>query len=106
MTPKTVHGHPVRFFANVAPPRFPRGYPGDGTLEKARAFLISVSDDDSSEDRRYCVSCLGVSGRIMSGDMCYTLDAAMKFPQDEFDIEHLEWLKVEHVARPNDEERD
>ncbi len=99
MTPKTVHGNPVRFFAPVTPPRFPRGYSGDGPIEKTRAFLISVSDESSSEDRRYWVACLGITGRTMSGEMCYTLDAAMRFPQEEFGIDRLEWVKVEPAGR-------
>jgi hypothetical protein len=98
MIPEIVHGAPVKLFAEVDPPRFPRRYPGDGPIEETCAFLISVSDEHSSNDRRYWVTCLGVTGRIMSGGMCYTMDAAMRFPYQEFDIEHLKWAKVEPDA--------
>lgn len=101
MIPRTVHGNPVRFFASINPPRFPRGYPGDGPIEKTRAFLISVSDDGSDEDRRYWVTCLGITGQVMAGDVCYTLDAAMRFPQQEFEIGSLQWIRVEPGTAPS-----
>ena len=98
MIPNTVHGNPVRLFAPVDPPVFPRGYPGDGPIERAQAFLISVSDESSDEDRRYWVTCLGVSGRLMAGEMCYTLDAAMSFPEKEYEVESLQWNRGEQGA--------
>ncbi len=91
MLPAKVHGHPVKFVAHIDPPRFPRGYPGDGNLEKTAAFLISVSDEASEDERRFWVHCLGSNGQMMAGEMCYTLEAAMNFPTSEFDVDHLSW---------------
>ncbi len=94
MIPPSVHGNPVRFYAELDEPRFPRGYPGDGDLEPTTAFVISISDEGDVDDESFWVSCLGDGGRIMTGEMCYTLEAAMDFPATEFDLKHLDWQEV------------
>ena len=94
MIPQSVYGNPVRFYAEIDEPRFPRGYPGDGGLEPTAAFLISVSDEGIADDERFWVSCLGKSGRIMAGGMCYSLETAMNFPASEFDLPPLNWREV------------
>ena len=94
MIPHEVNGNPVRFIAIINPPQFPRGYPEDRDLERTTAFLISISDEGSEEDRRFWVTCLGASGRLMAGDMCYTLESAKMFPKTEFDLDCLEWERI------------
>lgn len=94
MIPQSVHGYPVRYYAELDEPRFPRGYQGDSGLEPTAAFVISISDEGIDDDERFWVSCLGGSGRIMAGDMCYTLESAMDFPASEFDLPPLSWREV------------
>ena len=64
---------------------FPAGYSGDALVEKTCAFLLSVSDE-GTEEERFWVTCLGTSGALMAGDAYYTVDAAKRFPSQEFDI--------------------
>ena len=99
MIPLLVHGNPVRFYAEIDEPRFPRGYPGDGGLVPTVAFVIAVSDEGDVDDERFWVSCLGDGGRIMAGEMSYTLESAMDFPATEFDLKPLDWQEV-GVAAP------
>ena len=94
MIPQSVYGNPVRFYTEIDELRFPRGYPGDGDLEPTTAFLISISDEGIADDERFWVSCLGESGQIMAGDMCYSLESAMNFPASEFDLPPLNWREV------------
>ncbi|WP_035611820.1 hypothetical protein [Haloferula sp. BvORR071] len=94
MIHQSVHGYPVRYYAEIDEPRFPRGYPGDSGLEPTTAFVISISHEGIADDERFWVSCLGESGRIMAGDMCYTLESAMDFPASEFDLPPLNWREM------------
>jgi len=98
MIPSEVHGSPVRHYALINPPRFPRGYPVDGNLEPTSAFLISVSDEGSADDERIWVTCLGESGRLMAGDMFYDLDTAKAFPESEFEVTALQWQKFDALS--------
>ncbi len=91
--PDRVYGYPVKVYAELDPPAYPSGYLENGDLEKTNAFLISVSDEGDQNDERFWVSCLGINGKIMSGEMYYTIDAAKEFPKSEFDIEYLLWKK-------------
>lgn len=92
MIPAEVHGNPVRLYAVIDPPIFPRDYPGDGGLERTSAFLISVSAEGDCAEERFCVSCLGETGRIMAGEIFYSLDSAKEYPSSEFDSGVLEWV--------------
>jgi hypothetical protein len=56
--------------------------------------MISVSDKDCDEDRRYWITCLGTSGKLMAGNLYYTLAAAMTFPASEFGLTNLLWEPV------------
>jgi len=94
MIPQAIHGNPVRLYTEIDPPRFPRGYPGDGDLDRTSVFVISVSDEGDAEDQRYWVSCVSETGRIMAGEMCYTLEAALDFPASEFDLSDLTWREL------------
>lgn len=94
MIPKEINSNPVRHVADVDPPLFPCGYPGDGNLERTAHFIISVSEEDDADDRRYWVFCVGQTGRIMAGEMCYTLEAALEFPLSEFDLATLDWREI------------
>jgi len=104
MIPQQVHGNPVRFVARVDSPRFPRGYPGDGPLEKTAAFLISVSDHEGDDECHFWVTCLGITGRLMAGDLCYSLESAMEFPPTEFYLEDLTWIALTDPQPTQNEE--
>ncbi len=93
--PIDVNGQPVEWVFRLDPPLFPRGYPGDGPLEETCALLLSVASK-GNEDERYFVTCLGVSGRLMAGEMYFTLEGAKSFPYQEFDPEGGEWTRLEH----------
>jgi hypothetical protein len=99
MIPHYVHGKPVKYFAQIEPPLFPRGYPGDGPIEKTTAFLISISDEGHAGDERFWVNCLGISGKLMGGEMCYTLESAMAFPEQEFEVQKLVWKEAGQGGR-------
>ena len=92
--PTHIHNNPVRYVARLASPVFPTGYPRDGNLQRTTAFVISISQEGSEEDERFWVSCIGEGGKILAGEMAYTLKAAMDFPMTEFPIENLEWFQV------------
>lgn len=95
MIPIEILGNPVRYFLQIDPPRYPRGYPLDGDLEKTTGFLISISDEGNLDDERFWVSCVSESGRIMAGEMCYSLHTAKEFPATVFDVDALSWIKLE-----------
>ena len=90
--PNEVFGNPVRWFFRVDPPKFPSGYPGDGPLERTCAFLLSVANE-GGEDQRYWVTCLGVTGKLMAGEMYFTLSEAMSFPSNEFGLADSGWTE-------------
>jgi hypothetical protein len=92
--PSHIHNNPVRYVAMLETPMFPTGYPLDGDLERTGAFAISISDEGDEEYERFWLSCIGEGGKIMAGEMAYTLQAAMNFPMTEFPIPHLEWLPL------------
>jgi hypothetical protein len=94
MIPQEINGNPVRFVARLATPVLPRDYPGDGGLEPTTAFLISFQSDDDADSEAFWLSCLGRSGRVMAGDMCYTLESAKNYPKSEFDIPQLDWQEL------------
>ena len=94
MIPTSIHGNPVRSFAVIEDPQFPRDYPGDGDLEPTAAFTISTSDEGSDDAERFWVSCVAASGRMMAGDVFYSLDDAKGFPYSEFDLPHFDWREL------------
>lgn len=94
MIPKEISSNPVRWVAYLEEPIFPKGYPGDGDLEKTIALTISVSDEDEPEYKLFWVSCVGINGKIMAGDMCYTLESAQEVLTTEFNVKNLIWNQV------------
>jgi hypothetical protein len=90
MIPSKVNGNPVIWTYRLDPPRFPIEYAGDGPLEKTCAFLLSVADE-GSEDERFWVSCLAESGCLTAGEMYYTLAEAKQFPTHAFGIANDGW---------------
>jgi len=98
--PAEVHGNPVKYYLPIDPPRYPSGYPGDGKLEKTAALLLSISDDDN-DDRLFWITCIGVSGQIMAGDMYYTLEAAIQFPTIEFGLDDFTWVSIDKGGNVN-----
>ena len=91
--PTQVYGDPVEWVFRVNPPSFPRGYPGDGSLEKTCAFLLSV-EGEGEEDQRFWMTCFGVTGKLMAGDMYFALEDAMTFPTQEFGLPSSEWARL------------
>ena len=94
MKRKEINGNPVRWKANLSTALHPKGYPKDGSLERTVSFLISVSDEGDEEYEKFWVTCVGENGRLMAGEMCYSLDSAKKFPILEFDLTDLDWIPV------------
>lgn len=94
MVPSTVNGNPVIWVYRLDPPRFPVNDPGGGPIEKTCAILLSVADE-GSEDERFCVSCLGESGRLMAGETFYTLAEAKRHPCGVFAVSGDGWRQSE-----------
>jgi hypothetical protein len=94
MIPSTVSGHPVIWIYRLDRPRFPARSGADAPLEKTSAVLLSVADE-GSEDERFLITCLGESGRLMTGETYYTLADAKRFAVEAFDGSAAGWAMFE-----------
>ncbi|MBK1875762.1 hypothetical protein [Pelagicoccus mobilis] len=104
MITKTIEGYPVVEYAEIDPPVFPVGCPVDGKIEKTKAFLIVVSEEGEEDYERYWLRCLGVTGKVMAGEMCYSIEEARAFPKSEFNVGEIKWKKTEQ-GRGNADKR-
>jgi hypothetical protein len=94
MIPATVDGNPVIWVYRLDPPVFLSRSADDGLVEKTAAFLVSVADE-GSEDERFLVACLGESGRVTAGHVFHSLAEAKRYPAEGLDIVDGGWTEFE-----------
>lgn len=97
MIPSAVHGNPVIWVYRLDQPMFPVNDSSGGPIEKTCAMLLSVADE-GSEDERFWVTRVGESGRLMGGEMFYSLAEAKAVPSKEFELPNDGWTVFEASA--------
>lgn len=93
--PQKIHGNPVTYYARLPYKALPNGYlvPTDGraTLKEIDLIVISNGSGIAEEDQIYWVSCLDEDGKVVTGEMYYTLDSAFDFPRTEYGFQNTIW---------------